>query len=87
MSASPQEDVLIAAMHKCEIMTVVDHLVAYTGSVALSAVRAGNDPTQVFATVQDGLRVSIDYSVRMLQPAWYDKAELIRLEASLDSVE
>jgi hypothetical protein len=87
MSESPQEDALIEAMHKCEIMTVVDHLVAYLGSVALSAVRSGEDPTDVFATVQEGLRISIDYSLSQLQPEWYIKAGLIELELSLDNVQ
>lgn len=87
MDLSPQEEALREAMQKCEIMTVVDHLVSYIGATALSAVRAGDDPDSVFATIRDGLRVSIDYSVNALQPAWYANAELLRVEAHWDSAQ
>ena len=82
MSESPQEDALIEAMHK-----LVDHLVAYLGSVALSAVRAGEDPDDVYDTIRKGLRTSIDFAVNALQPAWYANAELLRVEAHWDSAQ
>jgi len=83
--STPQDDALRMAMHKCEIMTVVDHLVAYVSAAALSAVRNGQEPDEVFATIQSGLQISIEFAVKALQPAWYDQAELMRLEAAWDS--